>query len=116
FLGEQGATSFRKWIRDAVAANMPYDKMAHTILTASGSNVDNPPASYYKILRAADATMENTTQLFLGIRFNCNKCHDHPFERWTQDNYYQMAAFFSRVDLKPDPKAGGQQIGATAVE
>ena len=60
--------------------------------------------------------MENTTQLFLAVRFNCNKCHDHPFERWTQDQYYQTAAFFAQVGLKADPASGGQTIGGTAVE
>src|SRR5262249_13729079 len=94
FLGEQGAKALRDWIRKAVADNMPYDKFAHTILTASGSTLENPPAAYYKVLRDPGSTTENTTQLFLAIRFNCNKCHDHPFERWTQDQYYQTAAFF----------------------
>ena len=51
--------------------------------------------------------MENTTQLFLAVRFNCNKCHDHPFERWTQDQYYQTAAFFAQVGLKADPASSG---------
>ena len=60
--------------------------------------------------------MENTTQLFLAVRFNCNKCHDHPFERWTQDQYYQTAAFFAQVDLKADPAGGGRMIGGTDVE
>ena len=60
--------------------------------------------------------MENTTHLFLAIRFNCNKCHDHPFERWTQDQYYQTAAFFAQVGLKADPGEQGRQIGGTAVE
>ena len=60
--------------------------------------------------------MENTTQLFLAVRFNCNKCHDHPFERWTQDQYYQLAAFFARTGLKTDPAAGDKKIGGTAVE
>ena len=60
--------------------------------------------------------MENTTQLFLGVRFNCNKCHDHPFERWTQDQYYQTAAFFAQVGLKADPASGGRKIGGTDVE
>ena len=60
--------------------------------------------------------MENTTQLFLAVRFNCNKCHDHPFERWTQDQYYQTAAFFARVGLKADPASGERKIGGTAVE
>ena len=88
FLGDVGATAFRKWIRDRVAENMPYNKFAYEVLTATGSNVTNPPASYFKTLRTPDAVMENTTQLFLAVRFNCNKCHDHPFERWTQDLYY----------------------------
>ncbi len=60
--------------------------------------------------------MENTTQLFLAVRFNCNKCHDHPFERWTQDQYYQTAAYFAQVDLKADPASGGRMIGGTEVE
>ena len=60
--------------------------------------------------------MENTTQLFLAVRFNCNKCHDHPFEQWTQDQYYQTAAYFAQVGLKADPAAGGRTIGGTAVE
>ena len=60
--------------------------------------------------------MENTTHLFLATRFNCNKCHDHPFERWTQDQYYHLAAYFAQVSLKEDPKSEGKKIGGTAVE
>jgi hypothetical protein len=116
YLGPEGAKAFRDWIRKAVAANMPYDQFAYTVLTASGSNRENPPASYYKILRTPAETMENTTHLFLAVRFNCNKCHDHPFERWTQDQYYQMAAYFAQVGLKKDPAAGDKKIGGTAVE
>ncbi|CAN5441577.1 hypothetical protein BH11PLA2_BH11PLA2_24430 [soil metagenome] len=116
FLGQPGATAMRKWIREAVGANMPYDKFSYEMLTGSGSNVEHPTASYYKILREPDAVMENTTQLFLAVRFNCNKCHDHPFERWTQDQYYQMAAYFAQVNRKEDPKYKGQKVGGTAVE
>ncbi|OWK43119.1 putative vegetatible incompatibility protein HET-E-1 [Fimbriiglobus ruber] len=116
FLGDPGAAALQKWIRDAVTTDMPYDKFAYSVLTASGSNVDNPPAAYYKTLRDPDAVMENTTQLFLAIRFNCNKCHDHPFERWTQDQYYEMAAYFAQVNRTEDPKFKGQRIGGTAVE
>src|SRR5205085_3192282 len=108
FLGEQGATVLRSYIRKAVAGNMPYDKFVHEILVASGSTLDNPPAAYYKVLRDADAAMENTTQLFLAVRFNCNKCHDHPFERWTQDQYYELAAYFAQVGRTPDPRFAGQ--------
>ena len=116
FLGADGAKAFRSWIRERVAANMPYDAFAHEILTASGSNRENPGASYFKILRTPEDTMENTTHLFLGVRFNCNKCHDHPFERWTQDQYYETAAFFAQFGLKKDPDGGNAMIGQTAVE
>jgi mono/diheme cytochrome c family protein len=116
FLGPEGAAEFRKWIRAQLATSQPYDQFVREILTASGSNRENPAASYYKILRDPLDTMENTTHLFLGVRFNCNKCHDHPFERWTQDQYFQTAAFFARLELKPDPAAGDKKIGGTAVE
>jgi len=116
YLGAEGAALFRKWIREKVAANEPYDKFCYEVLTASGSNKTNPPASYFKILRTPDALLENSTHLFLAIRFNCNKCHDHPFERWTQDQYYETAAFFAQVELKRDPANAEGNIGGTAVE
>ena len=116
FIGAEGAKSFRDWIRKEVADNTPHDQFARKIITANGSNKDNPPASYYKILRKPEDTMENTTHLFLAVRFNCNKCHDHPFERWTQDQYYQTAAWFARVGLKKDPAGGDKLLGGTAVE
>lgn len=116
FLGTEGAAAFRNWIRGEVAANTPYDRFVYSVLTASGSNRTNPPASYYKTLREPTATMENTTHLFLAVRFNCNKCHDHPFERWTQDQYYQTAAYFSHYGLKRDPASMNRTIGGTDVE
>jgi hypothetical protein len=116
FLGEKGAATLRYWIRAAIAKNMAYDEFVRTILTANGSNVENPPASYFKILRDADSSMENTTQLFLAIRFNCNKCHDHPFERWTQDQYYQLGSFFAQVGRKEDPAYKGKRVGGSDVE
>lgn len=116
FLGDQGATALRAFIRKALADNMPYDKFAYSILTGSGSNLDSPAASYFKILREPEVAMENTTQLFLAVRFNCNKCHDHPFERWTQDQYYQLAAFFAQVGRSEDPRYKGQRVGGSAVE
>ena len=102
FLGPEGSKMFREWIRNEIKANTPYDEFARKVLTATGSNKENPPASYYKILRKPTETMENTTHLWLATRFNCNKCHDHPFERWTQDQYYEMTAFFAQVGLKKD--------------
>jgi hypothetical protein len=116
FLGEEGAWAFRNWIRQALSDNMPYDKFVYRVLTASGSTLANPPASYYKVLRSPADVMENTTQLFLAVRFNCNKCHDHPFERWTQDQYYHMAAYFAHVGRKAAPEFADRKVGGTAVE
>src|SRR5205807_6810463 len=112
----QGAAALCKYIRDAVDKNTPYDKFVRDILTATGSTLDNPAAAYFKILREPSDVMENTTHLFLGVRFSCNKCHDHPFERWTQDQYYQFAAYFAQVGLKDDPQYKNQRIEGTAVE
>lgn len=116
FLGGEGARLFRDWVRTQVKANVPYDQFAHSILTATGSNREVPAAAYYKVLREPVEIMENTTHLFLATRFNCNKCHDHPFERWTQDQYYQMAAWFAQTGLDRDPASGDRNIGGTAVE
>ncbi len=116
FLGQEGAEGFRAWIRTQIDKNTPYDQFVRAVLTATGSNKDNPAASYWKILRQPAEAMENTTHLFLATRFNCNKCHDHPFERWTQDQYYETAAYFAQVSLATDPASGGKTIGGTAVE
>jgi len=116
FLGAEGAKQLREWILKEVAANTPYDQFVKKIITASGSNKDNPAAGYWKILRDPAEALENTTHLFLATRFNCNKCHDHPFERWTQDQYYHLGAFFSQVELSTDPASGKSVIVGTAVE
>jgi WD40 repeat protein/mono/diheme cytochrome c family protein len=116
FLGSEGAEIFRAWIRDQVEKNTPYDQFAREILTASGSTHDSPAACYWKILRTPAEAMENTTHLFLATRFNCNKCHDHPFERWTQDQYYHMAAYFAQISFKEDSASEGRKIAGNDVE
>jgi WD40 repeat protein len=117
YLGTDGARLFREWIRVQVEQNTPYDRFVYAVLTATGSNKEHPEASYFKILRAPDVIMENTMHLFLATRFNCNKCHDHPFERWTQDQYYQTAAYFAHVALSEDAdNSQGQRIGGSDVE
>jgi WD40 repeat protein/mono/diheme cytochrome c family protein len=116
FLGREGSEIFRNWIHGEIEKNTPYNEFAAKILTATGSNRENPAASYWKVLRTPTETMENTTHLFLATRFNCNKCHDHPFERWTQDQYYHTAQYFAQVALLTDPASGDRKIGGTAVE
>lgn len=100
-LGEKGVWVFRNWIRESVAANTPYDTLVREILLAQGSGYEKPAANYYRVLRDTDKMTEDISQTFLGVRFTCAKCHDHPFEPWTQNQYYQFGAFFSRVGIKP---------------
>jgi hypothetical protein len=110
FLGEKGTYEFREWIRDSIAANKPYDKMVRELLTSRGSSYDDPAANFFRTTREPKPTMEKTTQVFLGVRMVCAQCHDHPFERWTQNQYYQMAAFFSAVGLRPGYEVGEEIV------
>src|SRR5262249_8836792 len=71
------------------------------------STYANPPANYYRIARDPQSLAETTAQLFFGVRMQCAKCHNHPFERWSQDDYYSMAAFFARVKQKKDATEPG---------
>lgn len=110
YVGDKGVYEFREWIHDSIAANKPYDQMARELLTARGSSYDNPAANYFRVTRDAKPTMEKTTQVFLGVRMVCTQCHDHPFERWTQNQYYQMAAFFSAVGLRAGYEVGEEIV------
>ena len=110
YLGEKGAFEFREWIRDAIAQNKPYDRMVREMLAARGSSYDSPEANFFRVTRDAKPTMEKTTQVFLGVRMVCAQCHDHPFERWTQNQYYEMAAFFSAVGLRPGYEVGEEIV------
>jgi len=110
YLGEKGTFAFREWIRDSIASNKPYDKMVRELLTSRGSSYEDPAANFYRVTREPKPTMEKTTQVFLGVRMVCAQCHDHPFERWTQNQYYQMSAFFSAVGLRPGYEIGEEII------
>ncbi len=99
-LGQKGVWLFREWIEKAVASNMPYDQFVRSLLTAEGSCYLNPAANYLRVLREPGKITEDVSQTFLGVRFNCNKCHDHPFEKWTQNQYYEFGAYFAQVGIK----------------
>lgn len=99
-VGEAGVHKFHRWLVEAVRDDLPYDRFAAELLTAEGSTFRNPAANYYRTSTTTDDCTETTSQLFLGIRIQCAKCHNHPFERWTQDNYYGIGAFFNRVQRK----------------
>ena len=101
YITEKGVWAYRNWIRNAIASNMRYDDFVRQIITANGSTFENPAANYYRIAREPKLVMENMTQVFIGTRFMCNQCHDHPFEKWTQNQYYELSAFFADVGRKP---------------
>ena len=104
-VGGDGVHKYHRWVERAIASNMPYDEFARHLLTASGSTLTNPPANFYRTAGDTNDCVETISQVFLGARLQCAKCHNHPFERWTQDNYYGMAAFFNRVQRKKSPRA-----------
>jgi hypothetical protein len=92
-----GTHKFHRWLVNAISKNMPYDRFARALLTANGSTFTHPPANYYRTAKDTTDALETTAQIFLGSRLACAKCHNHPYERWTQDNYYGLAAVFNRV-------------------
>ena len=103
--GPKGVRQFHDWLRKQVAANRPWDELARDVLTATGSNADNPAVGYYIVTVGEQRHGENSeapesiAQAFLGTRIGCAKCHNHPLERYTQDDFYHFAAYFSRVKL-----------------
>src|SRR4029077_16003764 len=99
--------SFHDWIREAVAADKPYDQFAREILAAVGDEANAPPTGGYKDVQTADQFGDNTSQVFLGTRLQCAQCHHHPYEKWGQDDYWGLAAFFGRVGRKNTRVAGG---------
>ena len=93
--------AFHSWLRDSLLANKPYDQMVRELLAATGTVVGNPAVAWYKRVKEPQQQLEDVAQLFLGVRMQCAQCHHHPFERWSQKDYYSLAAFFSRVGRKP---------------
>jgi hypothetical protein len=110
YLGDKGAWEFRDWIHESVARNKPYDQFVRELLTSRGSSDESPAANYFRVTRDPKPTMEKTTQVFLGVRMVCTQCHDHPFERWTQNQYYEMTSFFSTVGLRPGFESGEEIV------
>jgi hypothetical protein len=99
-LDRKGVRVFHDWIRGAIAQNKPLNEMARELIASRGSTYAAPAANYYRALRDPQQRAEATAQVFLGIRMQCAKCHNHPFNQWTQNDYHQLAAFFPRVRYK----------------
>ncbi len=103
-VGEQlGSFAFHNWLKESFHENKSYDKVVRELLTASGSLESSPPLAWWREVPDTEARVEDSAQLFLGQRLQCARCHHHPFEKWSQSDYYQMAAFFSTVTRKEGP-------------
>ncbi|MCA9045357.1 MAG: DUF1553 domain-containing protein [Planctomycetaceae bacterium] len=102
--------AFHAWVRDSLLANKPFDQFVRELLAATGTVITNPPVAWYKRVTEPKQQIEDVAQLFLGVRMQCAQCHHHPFERWSQDDYYSLSAFFSRVGRKPTATRGEDLI------
>jgi hypothetical protein len=112
----RGTFAFHAWIRDSLLANKPYDQFVREIVAASGDIADNPPVAWYRQVKEPQQQLEDTAQLFLGMRLQCAQCHHHPFEKWSQHDYYSFAAFFSQVGRKGADTLFPRRGVATAVD
>ncbi len=99
-LDRKGIELFRHWVRQSILDHKPIDQFAREIIAARGSTYKNPAANFYRATRTAKERAEAAAQLFLGRRVQCAQCHNHPFDRWSQDDYYDWQRVFARLDYK----------------
>jgi hypothetical protein len=102
-LGHKRAYAYYKWIHNSLAANMPYDQFARSIVSAEGLVGEVGPANFYRVMTKPGETASTLSQVFLGVRIACAECHHHPFDRWSQTDYFGMQAYFIGVGVRPGP-------------
>src|SRR5262249_34894461 len=105
-LQDKGMWSFYNWVQAAIRDGKPVDEFVRDIIIAEGSTFTDGPTNYYRNATTPADWAETTAQLFLGVRMQCAKCHHHPFEKWSQDDYYGLAAFFARLSTKNSTEFG----------
>ena len=96
----KGMFLYYNWLVEKISKNTPMDEMVKELLGANGGTFKNPPTNYYQAVKENLLLTENVAQVFMGMRIQCAQCHNHPFDRWTQDDYYGFAAFFSQIGRK----------------
>ena len=99
--------AFHNWIRDALTSNKPYDQFVREVVAAQGNVLDHPPVAWYRELNKPELLVDDTAQAFLGTRIQCARCHHHPYEKWSQDDYWGFASYFARVGRKKPIGARG---------
>ncbi|MBS0264974.1 MAG: DUF1553 domain-containing protein [Planctomycetes bacterium] len=100
-LGERGAYELYRWLRAQFATNRPYDAWVRELITAAGDSGKQGPVNFYRAAETPDALARTVSQAFLGVRVECAQCHHHPFEKWSQEDYYSLAGFFNGLERKP---------------
>ncbi len=105
-LGDRGAFEMHRWLRTQLARNRPYDQWVRELLTASGSSFKSGPVNFYRAAASTEEVTRAVSQAFLGIRLECAQCHHHPFEKWSQDDFYGLAGFFNGMQRK---KVAGEE-------
>ncbi len=109
-LGHRRAYAYYRWIRESLAANKPLDQFARELLTAEGPLDESGPANFFKVVPKAGEAASTLSQVFLGVRIACAECHHHPFDRWSQTDYYGMQAFFAPLTVRGSPRGEAVQI------
>ncbi len=114
-IGDEAIYKYHRWIEESIAENKPYNQFVSELVASSGSTLSNPPANFYRAAGDMHECVETFSQLFLGARMQCAKCHNHPFERWTQDNYYGLGAFSIAYKERKRPVLERHSFGSTTV-
>jgi len=99
-LGRKAASAYYRWIHDSVAENLPLDQFVSRLLTAEGPLASNPAGHFYKAVTDPNDLANTVSQVFLGVRIECARCHHHPWDRWSQSDYHGMQAFFTQISFK----------------
>ena len=100
-LGDRGAFEFHRWLREQFAHNRPYNAWVRELIVASGRSDEHGPVNFYRAVRTPEQLAESVSQAFFGVRVQCAQCHHHPFEKWSQSDFYGMAGFFNGIERKP---------------
>ncbi|MDB5387899.1 MAG: hypothetical protein JWM11_3545 [Planctomycetaceae bacterium] len=100
-LGDRGAFEFHRWLRTQFAENRPYDVWVRELITAAGDSNKSGPVNFYRASDSPEALARSVSQAFLGVRLECAQCHHHPFEKWSQQDFYSLAGFFNGLERKP---------------
>ena len=100
-LGDRGAFEFHRWLREQFARNRPYNEWVRELIVASGRSDEHGPVNFYRAVRTPEQLAESVSQAFLGVRVQCAQCHHHPFEKWSQSDFYGLAGFFNGLERKP---------------